>query len=169
MYHIGQTYDRQFCIWLNFSLILFTMKLKMVKKHDSVQNGVFKGSRDIYTVSHNRLTLCLRPSSSQTLVSFLSNMGFAGDFNLLIYAIRIMTFKIYNNLYCTLIYSIAYNTSTQLIQVIKQFLHCFILIAFCFRLKNNLFPDSSVEITGVCGLELLFYLDSLPCLVHLLM
>lgn len=66
-----------------------------------------------------------------------------------------MTLKIYNNLY-TLIYSIAYNTSTQLIQLIRQFLHSFILIAFCFRLKNNLYPDSSVEITGVSGLKLLF-------------
>lgn len=37
-----------YCIWLNLSFILFTMKLNMVKKHDSVQNGVFKGSRDIY-------------------------------------------------------------------------------------------------------------------------
>lgn len=144
------------CIWLNLSFILFTMKLNMVKKHDSVQIGVFKGSRDIYTVFHNRLTLFLCPSSSQTLVSFPSNMGFVGLFNLLIYAIRIMTLKIYNNNLYTLIYSIAYNTSTQLIQLIRQFLHSFILIAFCFRLKNNLYHDSSVEIIGVSGLKLLF-------------
>lgn len=37
------------CIWLNFSFILFTMKLNTVKKHNSVQNGIFEGSRNIYS------------------------------------------------------------------------------------------------------------------------
>lgn len=84
------TYDRKlYLVKLKFYFIY--NEIEHGKK--SVQNGVFKGSRDIlvYTVSHNRLTLFLRPSSSQTLLSFPSNMGFVGEFNVLIYAIRIMT------------------------------------------------------------------------------
>lgn len=51
------------CIWLNLSFILFTMKLNMVKKQDSVQIGVFKGSRDIqyilYSIISSRFSYAL--------------------------------------------------------------------------------------------------------------